>query len=210
VRPPYARAVLILLRHGRTATNADGRLQGAVDSPLDEVGHAEAMAAARVLAGRGTVVSSPLRRAVETASYLGADVRVDDRWRELAFGEYEERRVAEVRDELTARWTADPAYRPPGGESLLDLGRRIFPVCEELAAEAAEHDVVVVSHASAIKAALAWALGVTGATVLRFEMATASISSVRIRGGLPMLWTYNDTTHLGVQSPALDRTRAGR
>ena len=61
---------------------------------------------------------------------------------------------------LWSRWRADPTFAPPGGESLAAVGERVRDACADLADAADGGDVVVISHVSPIKAAIAWALGV--------------------------------------------------
>jgi probable phosphoglycerate mutase len=118
---------LVLLRHGETVHTARKLFSGSggEDPPLTPTGQAQAAAAAASLTDRGVtaVVSSPMRRARETAdaaaAVLGLPVREVDDVRECAFGEWEGQSFAEVRerwpDELSA-WWGQP-LSPPGGES---------------------------------------------------------------------------------------------
>jgi broad specificity phosphatase PhoE len=188
--------VLVLCRHGRTATNAAARIQGRVDTVLDDVGRVQAAAMASAVGHVDRVVSSPLRRAVETASAFGVPVDVDDRWIELDYGDWDERRLGDVAPAEWAAWRADATWEPPGGESLATLGTRVREACESLAAEAADRDVVVVSHVSPIKAAVAWALGVGDDIVWRMHLAPASITRIALRGGTPVLFSFNEVAHL--------------
>ena len=81
---------VVLLRHGRTAHNADGRIQGQLDVPLDELGLAQAQALGTVFAAAppAVVVSSDLARARETAravcEHVGLPLRLDPRLRPVA------------------------------------------------------------------------------------------------------------------------------
>lgn len=189
--------MLVLCRHGRTATNAAARIQGHVDTALDEVGAVQAAAMAAAVGGSvGRVVSSPLRRAVETARAFRRAVDVDERWIELDYGDWDERRLGDVSVEEWDRWRADVAWTPPGGESLAALGVRVRAACEDLAEEAAAHDVVVVSHVSPIKAAVAWALGVGDEVSWRMHLAPASITRVAMRATGPVLVSFDETAHL--------------
>jgi broad specificity phosphatase PhoE len=145
------------------------------------------------VAGASRVVCSPLRRARETAAALGLPFEVDDRWIELDYGELDGRPLAEVPADLWPRWRADVGFAPPGGESLAALGARVRAACADLAGEAAEADVVVVSHVSPIKAAVAWALGVGDELSWRLHVAPASVTRIRVQGGAGVLTAFNWT-----------------
>src|SRR5690606_35150994 len=196
-------AVLIVVRHGRTAANASGLLLGRrLDPGLDELGRRQAATLAEVVAGDARVVSSPLRRAREMADVLGLPVEVDERWAEVDYGELDGTPLAEIGADTWARWRSDLDHAPPGGESLRALGARIRPACEDLLAEAAEHDVVVVSHVSPIKAAVAWALGVGDDVAWRMWCAPVSVTRIAAGHRGPSLHGYNDVSHLaGLEGP---------
>ena len=187
--------VLILVRHAQTESNAGGLLQGRDDLGLTDAGLAQARALAAALRP-AVVVSSPLRRARQTAEVFGLRVAVDERWVELDYGELDRMPIKDVPAEVWQRWRSDPGWAPAGGESLLDVGARVRAACEELAPDAAERDVVVVSHVSPLKAAVAWALGVGDEVVWRLFLDVAAVSRVRTTGDSPTLVTYNDISHL--------------
>jgi broad specificity phosphatase PhoE len=88
-------------------------------------------------------------------------------------------------------------FTPPGGESLAALGRRVRAALDEVAPRAVEGTVVVVTHVSPIKAALAWALGVGDEVAWRAHVTPASITRIRVSGGAPVLVGFNDVAHLG-------------
>jgi probable phosphoglycerate mutase len=188
--------VLIVVRHGRTAANASGLLQGRIDHPLDEVGQLQARRIADALGDVDRVVASPLRRAQETAEALGRPIEIDARWLELDYGDIDGTAVRDVPEEVWLRWRTDPDYAPAGGESYASLHERVERACADLMEEAAMRTVVVVSHVSPIKAAIAWALGVPSSTAFRCFLDQASISRIdRGRVG-PVLRSYNETWHL--------------
>ena len=190
--------MLILVRHGQTLTNAEGRLQGRSDPPLTELGRTQASALASVVHGATRVVCSPLRRARETAAALGLGlpVEVDDRWIEISYGELEGRRMSDVPDETWRDWRADASWVPPGGESLVAVGERVRAACRDLLDEAVHDDVVVVSHVSPIKAAVAWALDVDDAISWRMFLDVASVCRIGQGRSGPSLRSFNDTAHL--------------
>ena len=122
--------MLIVVRHGRTQANASGLLLGRADPPLDATGRVQASAVAAALAPlrRETrIVSSPLRRARETASLIAREgpIEIDERWIELDYGELDGLPLRDVPADLWREWRADPAFAPPGGESLAALGVRV-------------------------------------------------------------------------------------
>jgi broad specificity phosphatase PhoE len=145
------------------------------------------------------VITSPLARARSTAAAIAGDlpVEVDDRWIEVDYGEYEGRPVAEVPAEVWRQWRVDPDFRPSGGEALGEVARRVREACEELfavdgaGARDPAGDVVVVSHVSPIKAAVAWALGVDQSVVWRLHLLTGSLTRVRWGPFGAVLHTYD-------------------
>ena len=192
--------MLILVRHGRTAANAAGLLQGRMDPALDEVGNAQAAQIGAFLRSTCTeapmVLSSPLLRARETAAHISDNVTIDERWQEIAYGVYEGRPLADVGAAQWARWRADEHFAVEGGESLAALLARVKPALEDLVAEAVERDIVVVSHVSPIKAAIAWALGVGIDISWRCQLGQASISRISVSTRGPSLVSFNETSHL--------------
>jgi broad specificity phosphatase PhoE len=124
-----------LARHGETDANAEGRIQGTIDPPLNERGREQARALARETAALGlrALYTSQLRRARETADIVGAELglqpRVDARFAESDRGEWEGRLAAEVKAEDPDAWAGslavEPAFRFPGGESLEEHAARV-------------------------------------------------------------------------------------
>jgi broad specificity phosphatase PhoE len=167
-----------------------------MDVPLDELGHLQAVALGEVPALKKArrVVSSPLTRAYDTALAIGPPVTVDERWIEIDYGTFDGAGLTAA-GELWDGWDADLEYRPPGGESLADTGRRVRQACEDLWPEAVESDVVVVSHVSPIKAAVAWALGVGDEAQWRMFLDTASITVIGPGRRGPTLRSFNETAH---------------
>ena len=174
--------MLILLRHGQTPQNAQALLQGRVDLPLDDTGIVQAKKAGEYLNTRwqiDEIIASPLLRTRETVEYAGLDasrIIIDERWREIDFGEYEGRPVRETIGELGAKWTADPGYRPPGGESMSALHARVAAACADLVEAASTRNVLVVTHATPIKAAAVWALDGPVSMILKMWVGLASIT----------------------------------
>ena len=183
--------VLLLVRHGETEPNVRGVLLGRDDPPLTELGRRQARALAAALPRPAAVISSPLRRARETAVAFGLPIDVDDRWIELDYGEFEGRSDSALPAEVSARWRRDPTFSPPGGESLMALAARVGPACAEVLERAAESTVLVVSHVSPIKAALAWALDVPPQIAWRLYVEDAGISRVDVGPAGPVVRWFN-------------------
>jgi broad specificity phosphatase PhoE len=132
---------VVVLRHGRTAWNAERRFQGQSDPPLDDTGRAQADTVATLLAAfePQVIVTSDLLRAAQTATPLGAlagvDVQVDPRLRERSLGHWEglTRDEVEVRypDEY-ADWVAGRDVSRRGGETREQVAKRVIEVFEEL------------------------------------------------------------------------------
>jgi broad specificity phosphatase PhoE len=187
--------VLYLVRHGRTDHNASRRLLGRLDVPLDDLGRRQSLALGQLpfLSKAARVVSSPLSRALDTGTALGPPVTIDERWTEIDYGVHDGVPLAEVPTDLWTRWTTDLSYAPEGGESIASLGARVRAACEDLWEEASASDVVVVTHVSPIKAAVAWALGVGDEICWRMFVDVASVSSVGPARATPSLRTFNET-----------------
>ena len=143
-----------LARHGRTVLNADDRLRGLSDPPLDHVGIAEAARLAEVLATKHprVVISSPLQRAVATAQAIGAAARapvvIDGRLNDRDYGPW----TAQPRAEVVRRYGSIDAA--PGVEPLAAVASRARTAFDQLTGEYAS-PLVLVSHDAVNRALLA-------------------------------------------------------
>lgn len=168
---------LILLRHGQTAWNAEGRAQGHTDVPLDEVGRAQAAGAAPVIAALAPVFvrSSDLVRAAETADAVaaacGLPVARDPRLREYDVGERAGLTIAEFAAAFPAehvRWAAaggsfENADSVAGAESTSAVLARMLPALRSALSDLAPGETgVVVGHGAALRVALLALLGWDG------------------------------------------------
>ncbi|MGH3634388.1 MAG: glucosyl-3-phosphoglycerate phosphatase, partial [Mycobacterium sp.] len=158
---------LVMLRHGQTNFNVGSRMQGQLDTELSELGRAQAVAAAEVLAKRRPllIVSSDLRRAADTAAALGErtglPVRVDSRLRETHLGDWQGMTHADIDAAAPGArlaWREDAGWAPHGGESRVDVAARSVPLVAELVAgepewgglNEPERPVVLVAHGGLI------------------------------------------------------------
>lgn len=192
--------MLVLIRHGEATANAAGLLLGRSDVELTDNGRRQAAALGTSLGPVSSLVTSPLRRAVDTAGALGLGVAatVDHRWVEVDYGEFEGQALGDVPAEVWRRWRSDPTFRPERGETLAEVGERVRDACAELFSEegsgarSGDGDVVVVSHVSPIKAAVAWALGGDEALAWRLHLSTGSITRIAWGPAGPLLETFNE------------------
>lgn len=166
---------LVMLRHGQTEFNAGTRMQGQLDTDLSDLGRAQAVAAAEVLAKRQPllIVSSDLRRAHDTALTLaqhsGNPVHVDTRLRETHLGDWQgltHTDVDSIAPGARLAWRDDAESAPHGGESRIDVAARSAPLVAELlagepewGADASDRPVVLVAHGGLIAALAAALLG---------------------------------------------------
>ena len=194
--------MITFVRHGQTAINRDGRLQGRLDARLSDTGVAQAGALAAGLEHDPVirVVSSPLLRARETAAAIaaahGLEVETDERLIELDYGEWDGVPLRLVPPEDWAKWRADATFAPPGGESLVEVQDRVASFCADFV-NGSETVIVAVSHVSPIKAAVCVALGRDPLLTWRMQLSLASITRIGGRpDGTPFLLTYNEVAHL--------------
>ena len=185
--------MLILVRHGRTALNASGRLQGRIDEPLDDVGRVQAVAVAAHVGPVDILISSPLRRARETADAFGMPYEVDERWIELSYGELEGKSTSDAMSrEAWEQWRGDASFTPPGGESLVELDTRVRAAFADVAERAMHHTVAVVSHVSPIKAVVAHVLGAPIDIAWRSQLSQASVCRIEMTARGPVLTAFNE------------------
>ena len=193
--------MLVLVRHGESTLNAEGRLVGHLDPALTEHGEDQARAAGRMLGSVSELRHSPLTRTTQTARLLGLDVPpvVEGRAIELDYGALDGERLVDVDPKVVQRWLTEPTITPEGGESQADLGRRVEGLVEELfatkgeGARSRDGDVVVVSHVSPIKAAVAWALGADELVAWRLRLSTGSVTRIDMGPHGPQVVSFNET-----------------
>ncbi len=153
---------LALLRHFPTDWNEAGRLQGRVDRPLTDAARAALAGLAPPPEWRAArVIASPLSRARDTALALWGAAETDARLTELAWGDWEGRRGADLVADPASGYTHVEHWgwdrRPPGGESPADAWARVSPALAEIAAHGAP--TVLVIHRGLIRVILARAHG---------------------------------------------------
>jgi glucosyl-3-phosphoglycerate phosphatase len=159
---------LIIVRHGQTAWNLQGRIQGSSDIDLDEAGRDQAAAAAPALSAYEPVriVSSDLRRAVDTAKLVadiaGVEVELDKRLRERGYGPWEgltHVEIAERYPEDHKRWRTQQPLQHPDIETWEELQRRTSESVRDICEAEFEGTVIVVCHGGSARQIVGSVLG---------------------------------------------------
>ncbi len=150
---------ILLIRHGQTEANAQGRLQGHLPTPLNRAGVRQANLVAARLAGHAppleVIISSDLPRATETAapiaSACGLQLKVDPAWRERSFGLLEGKPVGDK-----TLWEAASGESDiPGAEPAGDMRQRVFDALNAIPSTYSnKHVIAVVTHGGPIRSIL--------------------------------------------------------
>jgi probable phosphoglycerate mutase len=194
-------------RHGVTAWNAEGRIQGHTDVTLSEAGRRQAEALAERLRARppARIVSSDLRRALETAEVVGARlgllVETDRDFREQDLGRWQGLTGEEARardpDLYAARFLArDPSARPPGGETRAELADRAWRAFHRHAAAGTPGPVLLVTHGGVLAALLYRVLAIPLSAPRGFHLPNAALTTFVSDGARWRVGTMNDASHV--------------
>jgi broad specificity phosphatase PhoE len=209
---------LVLVRHGITDWNREGRFQGRLDPPLGEDGRREAALVAERLAADpelrpDRIISSTLDRAMTTARAIGeavgVDVEPDERLVEIGQGRWEGRTHADLELREAARYAAwrngSGRRRPPGGELTGSALRRVRSLVLELARTQRARSICLVSHGGTLRVAARVIFGLDAARSWALDVDNASVSAAARVGRKWRLERWNDTHHvLGREATHVD------
>ena len=182
--------MLYIIRHGKTDMNSKMLMQGRSDNPLNETGIAQAEEAAGRFAGMGVqidrVYSSPLIRAVQTAERIAPDAEliIDERLIEMDYGPYEGmdlRNPAPEVMEFFMDFVNVPA--PEGMEPLPDIVERLGRFLEDIACEAEGRNILISTHAIAMKGALQYLTPDSHGSYWAKNIGNCDIYASEVRGG---------------------------
>jgi len=197
VRPGAAASQqIVLVRHGETEWSRDHRHTGHTDIPLTEQGRRQGQLAGERLRGErfARVLTSPLRRAVETCALAGCGdaAEVAEALLEWDYGAYEGRTTATIRAERPGwdLWIDGV----PGGETLAEVGRRADRVVATL--RAVPGDVAVFGHAHMLRVLAARWLDQPAAWGRLLALNTATIGILGYEHDAAVIWRWNDGAHL--------------
>ncbi len=195
---------LILVRHGETLANRENRVQGTTDVELTDYGIVQAEKLAQSLKTEPIerIVSSPLRRAYETAraisKFHNAMIETDSDLKEMNHGDFENLTIQELRKShmsVLRQWETDPAsIIMPNGESLGDLQRRAWGAIESIAEGA--RNAIVVTHNMTIRTILCKIRGLDMLHIRKMRIDLVSKTLVEFRSGRGVIVMLNDTSHL--------------
>jgi len=199
-------ATLILVRHGQTDWNVNGRYMGWTDEALNE----EGLRQAERLAQRidqwpiSAVFSSPLRRAVKTAEIAAGPhsiaVQTIEELGEMRIGAWEGMYAGDIAakyPELWKTWRTNPGdFRMPGGESLGEVRRRAIGAFDRIMDKSEGKMVLAVTHDVVVRLLVAHCLGVSADIYRRLEVGNASITVIERDSVKLRLRVLNDTGHL--------------
>lgn len=201
---------ILFIRPGETDWNRAGKQQGGAASPLNTLGRRQAEKLGNMLRviGVGALYSSTTRRAAQTAEIIAQSVgyapTLDERLRERAVGQWQGLTVAEIRDwypdEYAALINDVDSYVIPGGESRLDVQKRMKAVLDDILKADKAETIAVISHTTAIKMALR--VLVPGADVTMQDLTNTSVTTVaREADGSWRVIAVDDVLHLeGMES----------
>lgn len=197
---------LCIVRHGETAWNAEHRVQGQLDVPLNAVGHAQASAAAKVLAQErfDVAYSSDLSRARQTAAptveRLSLELRLDKDLRERHYGIFERLTYAEVKvrfPEDYARFEArDPEYAFRSGESLKDFSARSIAVLSKIVAQHENQRILVFTHGGVLDKLYRFITGLPISAERHFGIPNAGLNRIEVTSAGWQIRAWADVAHL--------------
>jgi 2,3-bisphosphoglycerate-dependent phosphoglycerate mutase len=203
---------ILAIRHGETAWNVDGRMQGHLDIPLNDVGRWQAHRLALAVSEESVaaIYSSDLLRALQTAESVaagsGKKIEIEVDLRERCFGKFEGLTFKEIDErwpEEAARWRVrDPDFTPEGGESLKVFYARCVESITRLAAAHPGQTIALVAHGGVMDCFYRAATRVDLQAQRTWQLGNASINRLLYTEGGLSLVGWSDTFHL--EDPALD------
>lgn len=195
---------LILVRHGQTLWNRDQRAQGVTDIELSNRGRAQVGSLARSLRNEriDAIISSPLKRAVQTAEAINLfhnlPIERENDLIELNMGDFEGivfQDMQKNHGDFLKRWMSDPAsIAMPGGESIVELQKRVWGVVERILTKPGT--TLIASHNFAIMTILCTIKEMDLSHIREVHVDTASKTVVEFEEGRGIIILFNDIGHL--------------
>jgi broad specificity phosphatase PhoE len=208
MRERSSKTTVILVRHGETEWNLNGRIQGHSDSALTTLGSEQGRRAAERLAGKriAAVYASPAPRARDTGELIaaphGLTVQLVGDLRERCYGRYEGLTVAEIAEQDRAaleQWLPHPnreQLAPPEGESQPYMSQRVMAALRQIVAQHPGETVVIATHGGPIKSAVFAILVIPITSWHRTWVSNGSLTTLRGTPDELRVACFNDTCHL--------------
>jgi broad specificity phosphatase PhoE len=194
---------LYLVRHGQTAYNATGRVQGWLDVPLDDVGKMQALSVSRRFANKhiSAVYTSPLSRAAETAKAIARtcdrEVILDLRLREYNMGDWTGLTGDEIAAAAPGMHVEGHETQIPNGESAMDMRKRVESFLSDMTTKHTSRETLVaVSHGGTLGMVVAAMLNMPAVRRQPFTFGNTAITKVTYEHGVWRLRSLNDRCHL--------------
>lgn len=197
---------IFLVRHGETTWNRERRMQGSLDSPLTDLGHAQARALGSALrdAGLTAIFASDLGRAQTTAAFIcretGLSLQTDPRLRERHYGMFQGMTWDEVEarhpDAFAQMRSRDPDYAPPGGESLRTFQQRVLAALTEIAQRSPGGRIAAVVHGGVVGMMYRHVQSIPLEARRDYMLLNASINRFRYAADTWQLEAWGDVSHL--------------
>jgi probable phosphoglycerate mutase len=201
---------LILVRHGETTWNAEDRLQGQIDVPLNETGLRQAKQIARALADVpcDAIYTSDLIRAADTAAPIaelhGLTAIPDARLRQSNRGAWQGLTEAEIKAQFPNAYELsqrEPLFVPPGGETQMHYQARLRDFFGHLQHAHPDQTVIIVSHGHISRMLICLALGLDFSLGRMFTVSNAAWVDVVFEGGRGRMVQMNVQCHLEGKGP---------
>lgn len=197
---------LYLVRHGETAWNAQNKVQGNMDTELNDLGimQAEFVAARLAKENIDALYTSSLKRAKATAQKIAEQTKLEvnelHEFKEICLGPWEGLTINEINERYTEDYKiyreSPSDFNMPGAETFMQVSERFCNAINNIIVQNSNKNIVIVSHGAAIKAAIISILGIDIIHYNKFRIDNASIS----------ILNFSDNYHNGVVVECLNNT----
>lgn len=194
---------IIIVRHGQTNANSEGKTQGQIDTDLNEIGLDQAKKVGQFIRNNYDISeawSSDLKRTVQTASQINKKFIKSNLLREMSFGKWENQLFKNIIDkypELVKQYAeASDLFIAPEGESFMDMHNRSLDFLKKINMEI-QNETLIVSHGGFMRVLLCSILGLPRKNLINFQFENCSITEViKYENKEPILSKINYTDHL--------------
>jgi broad specificity phosphatase PhoE len=201
---------LILVRHGESVWNKEGKVQGSQNPVLSKKGKQQAELLARrfedIINNIEVIYSSPLVRAYETAKIItryneNIPIYTHDALREIELGEWEEKTIEKIKKQypgMLEKWYSEPlSVKVPGGETILEFKHRVTDVLDNIVKKHYhQNKVLVVTHGGVISIYIAYLLEMNLNKIWSIMVKNTAVNIINFYNHMFTITLFNDTYHL--------------